>query len=455
MESELYVTIKSINTDQDNLIMVSEDILPEMWYNGKTKFKFGAKKLDVEVLTGSGSNLIMISKDIMDEFNLEEDIQLCIKFEWDTISLGPLVGISKKRKTIEKLLNQGANIKLNNMAEAARDAKVFAYFFTPKDIIWSNSSVNAVVYRNNNVWERKEMPLPNIIYFRGGGSYYLNPEKSEKLKDNLEKYAKIKRINTKFAFEKWDLYCKLSKHESMNEHLPETVLYTGDIEPLKLMLENHPIVYVKRCGGSNGKGIIRVKKTSTSKYEYDYYKRGIVKEITESLEDIIRVAKKLSRKNNIIFQQGIDAITYQKNKVDMRVLAQRHGNGEWQITSIPVRIAANNCAITSTRSGSKVYAFEDALSNVLKFGSKRINTIKEKILDLIDKTIQALETEYGTFGELGIDVAVDKKGNVWFIEANSKPAKDTLFKAGLQEDIKNAYRHPFEYSKYLSGFNYM
>jgi hypothetical protein len=119
---------------------------------------------------------------------------------------------------------------------------------------------------------------------------------------------------------------------------------------------------------------------------------------------------------------------------------------------MPVRIAVDNCPVTSTKSGSNVYKFDDAFQNILKVDPLEIKDIKRNIQKLICTAVSTIEEEYGTFGELGIDVAIDRDYNIWFIESNSKPAKDTIIKSGSQEDVESAFLPPFKYAKYLSGF---
>lgn len=38
------------------------------------------------------------------------------------------------------------------------------------------------------------------------------------------------------------------------------------------------------------------------------------------------------------------------------------------------------------------------------------------------------EEVYGAFGEIAIDLAIDTKGKIWFIECNAKSAKTTVTK---------------------------
>jgi len=56
------------------------------------------------------------------------------------------------------------------------------------------------------------------------------------------------------------------------------------------------------------------------------------------------------------------------------------------------------------------------------------------------------------FGELGLDVGIDKEGKFWLIEVNSKPRKTT--ETELSKGImRNTFRRPLQYAIFLAGFN--
>ena len=61
----------------------------------------------------------------------------------------------------------------------------------------------------------------------------------------------------------------------------------------------------------------------------------------------------------------------------------------------------------------------------------------------------ALEKIYGTFGEIGLDFGIDKKGEIWFIEPNAKSAKVSFQKAFGRRTFHQAFRNPLEFAKYL------
>lgn len=458
MNSYNYAKIEKLdenmrNTEWRKTVVLPGSLSKLVERNGINKLQFGLREIRVNSYINMNSEVLKLSGDILQELGIYEGQELCIKTEGDKIRLGPLVGVFMNENAVGCLKKGNPTVKMLEMQNASKSSGVFVYFFSVDDIVWADNEVRGMVYRpESDTWERRRLPLPDVLYDRGGGFIYESSLKAKYVRGQLRNFPDIRRINDQHYFDKWNLYCDLSNHKEMQEYLPETILYSGRTEDIDQMIRKHGTIYLKMCNGSNGKGVIRVRKRDSSQYEYSFFKDRITEGTVDSLTGLVDIAANLMNDKRFIIQQGIDVIMYQQNKVDMRVLVQRDADGKWQITSMPVRFAVNNCAITSTRSGSKVYTFEEAFLNVLKYEGSRVNNLKAAIFDLIRLSVGAIEKEYGTFGELGIDVAIDKNGKLWFIEANAKPAKDTILIAGPREDINRAFMLPFEYSKYLTEF---
>ncbi|MDD4778967.1 MAG: hypothetical protein PHV53_11870, partial [Fermentimonas sp.] len=58
---------------------------------------------------------------------------------------------------------------------------------------------------------------------------------------------------------------------------------------------------------------------------------------------------------------------------------------------------------------------------------------------------------HAIYGELGLDIGIDKNGHPWLIEINSKPRKttETEYSQGV---VRNTFKRPLEYAIYLAGF---
>lgn len=443
------------NARRNDIALVPAGLLRNISHPLEGEIKFGLKSAKVSLIPRAMYNTVVISKNVLEQLNIPEGIEIHGKFQKNTLSLGPVVGFITSPGTIRRMLRGYPNHKIVQTMEAAKTVHAFLYFFCINDILWDENSVNGVMYnQSKDIWEDKKMPLPDIIYDRGlaSGLSARGWRRALRIRDRLSQLPGIKKINAQHYFDKWDLHYRLSKHEEMKKYLPDTVLYRNDINDLESMMDKYKTLYIKACIGSNGRSVMRVRNTGSSEYEYDHFRGKLIRKTVESLQEVLEAAKNFMGSRDFIIQQGIDAFTYKDNKVDIRVLVQRNGTGQWQITSMPVRIAANNSPVTSTKSGSTVYKFDDAFKNVLGFTAEQVQTLKKDVFKLIQTAVDTIEEEYGPFAELGIDVAIDKDLNVWFLEANSKPAKDTIIKSGSQQDVERAFLPPFQYARYITGF---
>ncbi|MDD3894034.1 MAG: hypothetical protein PHU36_03325, partial [Syntrophomonadaceae bacterium] len=57
----------------------------------------------------------------------------------------------------------------------------------------------------------------------------------------------------------------------------------------------------------------------------------------------------------------------------------------------------------------------------------------------------------GIYGELGLDVGIDKNGALWLIEVNSKPRKTTESEYSTAV-MRKTFKRPLEFASYLAGF---
>ncbi|MDQ2086650.1 YheC/YheD family protein [Herbivorax sp. ANBcel31] len=454
MNSKKYIKTTIIIKSEKNIpartAIVPNEFIDKLKNYTNTTITFGQKKFPVKFIPGEKKDLIELSSDVIENLNIYEGTKILSKLEEGDLKLGPLVGVFINAKALRYLKRGRPTIKTAEMIHSAMKSKVALYFFSIDSTNFLNDTVNAMCFNpKTHEWEKKIMPSPDILYDRGGGF-----SRKGRIKANFlrKKISHIKKVNAQHYFDKLDLHESLSKYQEMLPHIPETISCNKNTNNISYMLEKHSVIYLKKLRGSTGKGIIRVRKKGESLCECSYFSTGYVKEYAKSINELELLINKELKDNNFIIQQGIDVLTYKDNKIDLRVLAQKDISGKWQITSIPVRFAINDCPITSTRSGARVYTFENAFYDILKYHKDQVESIRSDILKLTFTSIKILEKEYGNFGEIGIDIAIDKNHHPWFIESNAKPAKDTILISGSRLDIEKAFDMPFEYCKYLMGY---
>lgn len=434
---------------------ISEDIAARMGglTGGNHRLKAGNRHLPVQLIVDKGlePGSMVVSKKILAELLLPDGGEISIAPINGELCLGPVVGCFINQTALRHIAAGRTNFRTTELMKGNLRAHCLLYFFSIADVRWLSRQINGFYYDNDqNRWSQRSFPLPDIIYDRGGGFRALQKPVARYIRQQLKQIPGLQFFNAQHYFNKWDLYVRLSRHPELKPYLPETLLYTHPSD-LYLMLRKYGCVYVKSVLGSNGRDVMRIIAEGDH-YRYNHCKETMVDDICPDLEHLEAVIKDFLRGKQLIIQQGINVLQVNASNVDLRVLAQRNAVGEWELTDMPVRLGREGCAITSTRSGSSVYPFEEAFKNFFLFTDEKVQEMRREIGELAMTNVRAIEDEYGRFGELGTDIAVDKSGHLWILETNAKPGKDTVRLTGDENALEKAFFLPLEYCKFLAKF---
>jgi len=92
------------------------------------------------------------------------------------------------------------------------------------------------------------------------------------------------------------------------------------------------------------------------------------------------------------------------------------------------------------------------MNKLLKQWIQNEETVEEvtrKAEDLGVQIAAFLEESYGRLCELALDLAIDRKGQIWLLEVNPKPAREVFLQAGERETYRIAITRPLEYAMWL------
>ncbi|MGE5389827.1 MAG: YheC/YheD family protein [Deltaproteobacteria bacterium] len=370
------------------------------------------------------------------------------------IHLGPTIGILStflpNKEEFDPTGVQADIIYLSNMGKMV-PGQVF--IFTPSSINWSNNTARGYVYKqisaDRGVWISDIYPLPDVVYDRVSSRVSEGKDSIRSTKARLMNQPYLKYFNPHFL-NKWKVHQMLINNPRLYPYLPETRLLNA--ENLQDMLKKYPVLFVKPGNGSLGYGIVKLKRNERGEINYVVNRgRGRLRTQAENADDFMKKTKKLRKDKQYIVQQGLDLATFRGSPFDIRIIYQKDGSGEWQISKKFVRVAAPGSSVSNLSSGGRA----EPSKKVLKYLYSRKETIEEKnreIKGLCQTIALTLEkSTNGTFGELGLDIGIDKNGHPWLIEVNSKPRKTTETEYS-RAIIRNSFKRPLEYSVYLAGF---
>jgi len=223
----------------------------------------------------------------------------------------------------------------------------------------------------------------------------------------------------------------------ISRHVPKTdwLHYSS----LKRMLRFYSTVYIKPDIGRRGNGIVRVKYINSSKSEISYEDKTIrcaAEDIYDELQKILNPNKRY------LIQQGIELATYHGRPFDVRVVLQKPLN-RWHLSWVSAKVAPQKSSVvTNIAKGAK----DVRINRTLRGIDQNINRLKvmSELIDVSYQIAQILGTRF-PLKIVGLDMGIDRKGKVWFIEANTRPDFRGLGKLDL-----NQYRKYLE-AKKLAG----
>lgn len=361
----------------------------------------------------------------------------------------PIIGVFVLNKCLIRLLHQDYDFRsyfrFHGLAQASIQTNIPLYFFSILDVDMERHTILGTYYDlKKEKWRQRVFPFPDVLYDRRGGGGKLSKARANEIRRLLAE-LNIPKINSKSYFDKWDVFDHLQNHAAVRRRLPPTKLYTNDQYLLKF-LNKHKTIYLKSLRGSRGLQVMRIEKLKRNKYSYSYFHEEPIVGAVRNEDDLLRIIHAFFDQRDFILQREIQVLTVNHCNVDFRAEVQRNGNGELEATAISARIALDKSPITTH---SVAYPHDEFILNTLKYSEEEFFNLNNRIHDFLFTMYTALEEQYGSFGEIGIDFALDQSGKLWFIEANSKSAKVSLFKAYDTHTIEKAFRNPLEYARYM------
>jgi hypothetical protein len=414
---------------------------------------FGSSKLSLKKVIVNNSEMssdrLYLSSDVEKELFIPQGIILQIKPIKDGyLEIGPYIGVFINQEKIE-LLSTGKGVTAyTQFHQACKSLYGLCCFFSIDNINWERKLVKTLI-KKNSTWISKTLPLPKIIYDR-------NVENNCRI-ESIELRRRLAKehiiLNTMPKLAKWETIKALRKNSNLVEIIPKTIPYKS-VEDIENSLDHYPSIYLKPDALSKGKGIFRISLTSNNAYKVEYRGPEDNHVVTiKDLEDLDSLMEQYTVKGGgYIVQQEIEKAFFEGNAFDFRFLFQKDYRGIWQPSGVAGRIAAPDSIITSPRSGGRVEDFSVVLRKSFNEDISAKDGLYDEIVYYGREICKAIEKEFGTCVELGLDMAIDIYKKIWVIEVNGKPLKVSLKRLNNPDVVARCNRRPIEYAVYLSGF---
>ena len=389
-----------------------------------TRIAFGSRSIEVDFLPHpEQSDRISISQEIQNTLYFPSfNIPLHVFIDNQSLIIGPLVGIFTAGFTSLPLEPIGERTQFfSKLLSVNKMVGALPFVFGEQHIDWDLGTIEGFFFHDNG-WETVEVPFPNVIYDRLPNRRSENNPRLIKVRERLQKEYLIPWYNPGF-FNKLDIHERLIQDDAVANFLPETLPFTS-FSSIETMLSNHGHVFIKPKNGSLGLGVHQI---IYDKHSDDYFCRyqdpsGINRlRKFSSLERLMETVFANQSLENMLVQQGIHLLRSESRSIDFRVHTNKDDMGNWHVSAIAAKIAGLGSVTTHARSGGDIKTMEEVFTNEECILFKdRLSTAALLLSGSLDRNVE------GIIGEIGFDLGIDRHGEVWLFEANSKPGR-TIF----------------------------
>ena len=373
---------------------------------------------------------------------------------------GPIIGLFTVRSHLPDTDTEFGSYEqvLAALAESAENISGLIFVFCPEDIDWKNSLVTGFVPNlkpgpGNKAWQPLTLPLPDTVYDRIPTRSTESRPEIQEAKSWLMLHSQLPYFNPKFL-DKWETHALLQNIPEVAPYLPPTKpVYSP--EDIREYLKKYHSVFLKPSSGSLGRRIINIRQRGQDQYQFMYRTRDkqTVSGSAAGFAELLAALAPVMSSKDYIVQKDLHLAKYEGCPFDIRVLAQKDRWGNWRRTKIYVRKAAPESFLSNLSDGGNPESITTVLREVFQADFLAGEGIGEDIRQAVKKLPAALETASGmTWGELGLDLGIDRNGRVWLIEINAKPFRTLVSKSGSYKVIERSLMRPLEFAKLLAGF---
>ncbi len=395
---------------------------------------------------------LLLSKILLQRFGMHDGLRLHIRYDAtsQTLRCGPLLAVLLQRSAVMPAARPFGEMSdfCRELALVAGREHVWLAAVTPNSFQLTNQSMQGWTFRRG--WRRAKLPIADVIYNRLQTRKLEKSRNVQRLMKNIKSHFSTVIFNEQFL-DKVSVFTALSKDSSMHKHLPRS-LPCRNLQVIRQMLEQYPTLFLKPATGSMGRGIVRIARNPDGGYTtHSTHIKYTSKRHYADRDRLLRsLAAQIKRAPHLI-QQGLSLLTVYRHNLDFRALVQKDGSGKWTVTSIVARIAAPRHFVSNLARGGRITTVMDALrkAGVSRDKAQKLHASMRATAVAIAGSLE--KQLNGSFGELGVDLAVDRDLHVWLLEVNSKPSKTDPLPPGTGK-IRPSARKVVQYAKHAGKF---
>lgn len=278
-------------------------------------------------------------------------------------------------------------------------------YFKPNDVNTKDGTVHGKMYINNR-WRSVKKTLPTIL-----------DTTVRCYRKDYRKAMNYLRKNAILTFDK----AKTPNKEKLQEELDRDPELSHLIIPTKRLnsfncitdfLEKHSSIILKPIYGSQGRGIYSLSLNNTN-YLLAY---NDVEKVME-LNELKKFYQNMLTDRKYIIQKKIDSTTHKNIPFDCRIVTQKNGKGQWIIAKKYFRLGIGNKVVSNIAQGGGISDPRPLLRSTFpEMWRNILSEIKKKSIKISYKFEEIKQTPTM---DLGIDLGIDKDGQLYLFEVNN------------------------------------
>lgn len=261
-------------------------------------------------------------------------------------------------------------------------------------------------------WIRDWVTLPDVVVIQ---EWAKTPEQSR----CAEWVERARPVIADTGPDKLALYELLSRSPLARHAILSAELRSeGLADSLTAFLHAHQDAVIKPADGHRGSGVRFLHRDGDGWIGWHDRDR-----IRGTLDEVVahaagRIAGRL-RYRRFLIQKYVRTVAPDGRPVDIRVHVQRRADREWGITRAYARLAEVGYRVSNISRGG----YQGSLEGFLKGRSRRpAQAIQDEILALALDVARLVDAAAPRpLAELGVDLAIDDRDELWIIEANVRP----------------------------------
>jgi hypothetical protein len=426
---------------KSNQITLSVD-LKNLFPNSQADLHYGSwtKHMEITFTTDIPSNSITLPTTISREFIIPTHVPYEIRIESSRIIIGPIIGflLCNKHSTLDSLFEE-----FEDYVHSYQEINGVIMLFSSEGINILNKTIKGYYYDHSDVengcfWKEGVFPYPSSVYRRA----FIPIKKLHDLNDVIGREC----IFNYQYFHKWRVYELLKQQPQIQNYLPETKRLIN-MSALMEMVNKHSSIYIKPVDGTYGFGIAKLVKTLDN---FQFINRsGTVKNLLNE-RGVYNLLKPKFKKANYIVQQDVGYVS-QKENVDFRVVVQKNKTKKWECTAFIARFGMIDKSYTNDP--SEIRQGKEALQDIFHLSDEDFQWKIQEVY-AICMGVGLVFDQLGHYGDLGIDITIDKNMEVWLLEVNHM-FHDHDMAAYLDDDFETYEKvltTLLQYLKALAGF---